>query len=92
MTTEIELAIAAAVMKTASTAFWWCLRRLRENTRDKLLIDSLRAAGPGTTVVDRRADGRILMIWTHGREQDSMGAGDRATALPGAGGGQGGDC
>lgn len=67
----LELAVAAAAVRVGAGVVWWWLRlvgeRARERERDRVLIESVRVAGPGVRVVDRRADGRVLAVWSFGR-------------------------
>jgi hypothetical protein len=60
------LVLAAGAVRVMSGVAWSWLAAARQCALRRDLAVLLRAAGPGATVVDRRADGAFLAIWTQG--------------------------
>lgn len=54
-------AIAAAIRLLGGLASWW-LAMCTERVRGDIAAGLLRTAGPGSSVLDRRRDGSLLVV------------------------------
>jgi hypothetical protein len=66
MVGPLMLVLAAGAVRLVSGMAWSWLDTLRDRGRRRSLEALARAAGPGTTLVDRCPDGGMLAIWTRG--------------------------
>ena len=62
----VGMVLAAGAVRLVYRVVWWRLEASRENARGRSIERLMRAGGPGSTVVDRRADGCVLTVWTQG--------------------------
>ncbi|MGH3167408.1 MAG: hypothetical protein ACRDN0_16145 [Trebonia sp.] len=59
--------MAVVASRLASRAVSWCAGITRRLSHGLVLAAVARAAGPGATVIERRADGAVLAITLAGR-------------------------
>ncbi|MDH6107827.1 hypothetical protein P3T36_006439 [Kitasatospora sp. MAP12-15] len=68
---EWMLVLTAGAVRVLYLVAW----SLRESARNRSLVALVRAAGPGATVLDRRADGGVLAVRTHGPAEGALSKG-----------------
>lgn len=69
---SVFLFVVVAVSRLMSRAGAWCAGIARQLSHGLVLAAVARAAGPGATVVERRADGAVLAITIAGRSTDGL--------------------
>lgn len=58
----VLIIVAAGAIRLAAAVVSWLAERSGERTRARTLTALLRLAGPGATLIDRRADGASLTV------------------------------
>jgi hypothetical protein len=71
------LVLAAGAVRVLTAVAWTWLAVARQAARRRDLEALLRSAGPGARVLERRADGAFLAIWTQDAQQGGRREGTR---------------